>query len=294
MYNSQVQGSFYKMRNEESIEDNVTHVKLEVLNRLAEQNLHLDNTITKISNRSIRELDFRRQIIIECCLREYLIHSGEIAQYVLDPREADRPYDIQSFFKKCFKPIEKLGDCYLQDLFVDLFFVNGGKCILDINEILNRSDANRREAIVDLYNDLRFLLEEFFISLRAINLSCILYKEPCTCSKTDYCSCESRGSELILFYSKSYGPLHEVILKYLEIGKRYFDKNVVTLVIDFEFVSFDDPVYITKQDEKAIAEASRYYKDVYIRNTRYDKIKIQDTLRDNLAVQFYEMHGGIQ
>ena len=257
--------------------------KLELLSDYTDNLLIYNSKVKRIISLSLAQLDYRRQIVVECIIKEIQCNMGIITNYIFsNVSYSDSKFDIVQFLNTCFKPIEGVDECYLQRVFVDLFFANSSKTIMDINDFFNKPDVERHHKINKFFSLLKTLVEEIFIVLQSINVKCTLYNPPCTCSKTNFCCCEDREDELILYYSNCYDDLASMIKKYVKIGKRYFQKNKIKLIVDFNYISSNNSIDITDKDYIELKIAQKFFKSVELRNTRIDKIVVNQTLRESI------------
>lgn len=261
--------------------------KLKTLQKYVECNTLFNSVVNRVLTKSIKNLDFRRQIIIECIINELQTHFGELSKVILEG-SPNTNNDISQFFSVCFEPIKDLENCKLQDLFIDIFFINGERTISDINEILNKPKAQIHKHIDKFFEYLRMLVEEIYIALKAININCELYIYPCDCNKSDFCCCEHRNDKLILYYSDCYYDIGTILSKYLELGKRYFPENTIELVIDLRYIPLTKCVELDLESTSILESLKHFYKKVTFKNARINKLIIPTQIREIISNDIFE------
>ena len=251
--------------------------KLDLLNYFALELTGFNNKVIRVINVG-KQLDFRRSITLSCLLSELYSNLSYLSSVILDGKQLS---DIIEFIKKCLDPLFILSEeqCTFHDLFVDTLFINSSRTVDEINTVL-KSPVRNEEFVSKLFNFLSLFVEEVYISLVSINVSCNLFKNKCSCSE-DECSCNDRDESLTLFYSDCYDPLHIMIYKYLDLAKKYFEPKTIVFKIDFKYL--ERPVKLDEEAVKALNEAFSFFKDVSLLNTRVEKVILSDTERKQLT-----------
>jgi hypothetical protein len=245
------------------------------------------STVLRCVNLSLDNFDTRRQLLIECVYKELCKHMSDLIVVILE-NSMDK-FDIHHFLDECLFPDEVPENCRLQQLFIKLFKVNAEKSLTELNNILNSNISERNANINKIFRYFHLIMEDIYISASAIDMSCLQFKNVCDCNQTELCSCDERHDNLILYYTAESKPFNLILNDYINIGKDMLDSSV-NLVIDFSILnssiinnqsSIKEYIF-TDKDYNALVDAENCFRKVLLKNTRFNTIKFQDNIRDQI------------
>ena len=265
------------------------HIIFDTANSLSDLRTATFNTINLLSTTlrsidlAIKYFDQRRQYLVECIYRELCKHLTEFVIIFLE--EPNQQFNISQFIENCLHPSEIPSSCKLQSMFFDLYTINTSKSMNQINKLMLKTPytADIMNSIFQLFE---IIIEDIYISAAAIDIPCNKLEGGCNEPNTMLCEWSSRNSNLILYYTFESISLKDMINKYCEIADKYFkDDKTISLIIDFNIIITDNSyrkVSMINLDDiqLALERAQKRFKAVCFRNTRSDKLSIDDKLRD--------------
>ncbi len=251
---------------------------LELFGYITYKNNQLIDTLLKSIN-LVYNMDNRRQVLLDCVYRELMNVINTISDIISTYSEEDVP--VHNMIDECLHPSDVSSKCNIQAMFVDLVKYNSVETIDRISFNMNRSTLERIGYINDIYDDLKLLIEDVYISAAAIDIKCDNFNKICDSS---VCDKSIRGSSIILYVTSDSDKISTIIKEYVKICKNIIDPMTISMIIDFGLIftnTNDVNIDIDCTDlPETIILLKEYFVNIEIRNSRPKSINIDHNTRD--------------